>query len=70
MIEDRSDESKLTTLDPILRSLESGKAIRDDNKQTWNLLVGSLLKNKCRIVALRGAGKTNGADREESDILL
>lgn len=56
--------------DLISQSLESGHAMNDDGKQTWNKLVDQVLSKNGRVIVLRGAGSINGADLEESKRLL
>lgn len=63
-------EAASTPKDLITQSLESGRAMEDDGRATWNQLVDQILSKQGRIIALRGAGSINGADPEESRRLL
>lgn len=57
-------------IDNLDASLASGKAMMDNDKQTWNELVEQLLAKASKIIALRGAGSWNGMDPVEVYQLL
>lgn len=50
--------------------LTSGDAIYDDHKKSWNQIVEEVLSHDGTIIALRGPGAKNGADKQEIDTLL
>lgn len=54
----------------VTQSIETGSAIKDDGKKSWNHLVDQILSRDGKIIALRGAGSINGADVNEAKILL
>jgi len=56
--------------DLITQCLETGNAIIDDGRQSWDQLVDQIQGRPGKIIALRGAGSINGADKAESDRLI
>lgn len=66
----RLNESSIAGHDLINKSLDSGKAIVDDDKKSWDLLVGYLESENYKVIALRGAGSINGIEEDEADKIL
>lgn len=70
MSEGQDIEANVSPKDVVTSCLESGNAIEDDGKKTWNKVVDQIISKDGRIIALRGAGSINGADPEESRRML
>lgn len=66
----KSKESSIAGHDLIKKSLDSGKAIADDDKKSWDLLVDYFESENYQVIALRGAGSINGIEKDEADKIL